>query len=243
MRILPVIDLKGGLVVRGIAGRRKKYRPIRSSLTTGSEPVALARAFRSHFGLEELYVADLDAIAGGEPSWGIYAALHREGFRLWLDAGIRSLVGASALAEAGVASMVIGLETLAGPGELAAMVAHFGRRIVFSLDLHNGRPLGNLQGWEGQDPWSLAEQAVQLGVRRVLVLDLARVGVNQGTGTEELCSRLRRAYPEVEVTAGGGVRHRGDLERLQSCGIDNVLVASALHDGRLTAEDCRSVGR
>ena len=33
MRVLPFLDLKGGQVVRGIAGRRSEYVPIRSPLT------------------------------------------------------------------------------------------------------------------------------------------------------------------------------------------------------------------
>ena len=80
-------------------------------------------------------------------------------------------------------------------------------------------------------------QAVASGVRRILLLDLARVGVGQGTGTEELCRRLTRAHHEVSVYVGGGVRGRDDLERLRDCGAAAALVASALHDGRLTRAD------
>ena len=43
--------------------------------------------------------------------------------------------------------------------------------------------------------------------------------------------------PGLEVTAGGGVRGRADLDRLKACGVRNVLVASALHDGRLSRSE------
>jgi phosphoribosylformimino-5-aminoimidazole carboxamide ribotide isomerase len=75
-----------------------------------------------------------------------------------------------------------------------------------------------------------------LGVRRLLVLDLARVGVARGPGTEGLCARLA-GQPGVEVSAGGGVRGRADLERLAGCGVRAALVASALHDGALSRAD------
>ena len=78
---------------------------------------------------------------------------------------------------------------------------------------------------------------MRLGVRRLLVLDLARVGLGGGIGTRDLCARLCSAFPKVEVSAGGGVRHRGDLEELRACGVGAALVASALHDGRLTRAD------
>ena len=42
---------------------------------------------------------------------------------------------------------------------------------------------------------------------------------------------------DLEITVGGGVRNGDDLDSLAKCGVDAVLVASALHDGRITAEE------
>jgi phosphoribosylformimino-5-aminoimidazole carboxamide ribotide isomerase len=190
-----------------------------------------------------LYVADLDAICGGEPAWPLYSALREQGFRVWVDAGIRRMTRACQLADAGIGSIVAGLETLVGPAELAEMAQAFGERLVFSLDLHQGEPLGDLDRWRAGrvnapvDAEDIAAEAVRLGVRRLLVLDLARVGLDGGTGTRELCARLCAKHPQLSVSAGGGVRHRGDLDELRKCGVQAVLVASALHDGRLTRAD------
>ena len=70
MRVIPVIDLKGGVAVHAVRGERERYRPLRSRIAEGSDPVELTRAVRERFGLDELYVADLDAIAGGPGSAG-----------------------------------------------------------------------------------------------------------------------------------------------------------------------------
>jgi phosphoribosylformimino-5-aminoimidazole carboxamide ribotide isomerase len=239
MRILPVLDLLDGQVVRGIAGRRQDYRPVVSRLTQSSHPLDVARAFRDQFGLTELYVADLDAIAGKEPDWPTFSALCEEGFRLWVDAGVQAASG-RLLAEHG-AGVIAGLETLAGPNVLAELVGGLGDRLAFSLDLRGGVPLGKTDDWEGADAWSIAAQAVALGVRRLLVLDLARVGVNIGTGTDELCARLAATYPEVAVWAGGGIRGPADLRQLRDQGVQVVLVASALHDGALTRADVDAI--
>ena len=236
MRILPVLDLMNGVVVRGVAGRRAEYRPVVSRLTASCRPLDVAGAFHAHFGLTELYLADLDAIAGAAPALSVYAGLWGAGFRLWVDAGLRT-ADAEPLLHAGVEGIVAGLETLPGPETLAHLCREWGERIVFSLDLKEGRPLGKPDTWGGGDAWSVAAEAVAAGVRRLLVLDLARVGVNEGSGTEELCIRLARTYPGLEVAAGGGVRDRADLERLRAGGVRAVLVASALHDGRLRRED------
>jgi phosphoribosylformimino-5-aminoimidazole carboxamide ribotide isomerase len=237
MRILPVLDLQTGVVVRGIAGRRHEYRPIASQLTRSCQPVDVALAFRDHFGLSELYIADLDAIAGRGPALDIYALLRKLDFRLNVDAGLHLAGDAKRLAAAGVEGIVAGLETLSGPEVLSNLCSEWGStRILFSLDLKGSRPMGNLAAWNTADPWQIVEQAVQVGVRRIIVLDLAKVGSGRGTGTEALCARMARQFPTVEVIAGGGVRAQGDLARLHSCGVKAVLVASALHDGRLRRE-------
>jgi len=71
----------------------------------------------------------------------------------------------------------------------------------------------------------------------VLVLDLLRVGEGGGPGTEALCATLIAEYPDLELTAGGGVRGAADLRRLRACGARAALVASALHDGALSRGD------
>ncbi|MBY0521869.1 MAG: hypothetical protein K2R98_00635 [Gemmataceae bacterium] len=236
--VIPVLDLKEGIVVRGIAGRRDQYRPIDSRLSPSTLPGTVADAFREHFGLTHLYLADLDAIAGRPPALMVYRELRSRGFRLWVDAGVRALKDALLVADEGVEGIVIGLETLHGPRALAEMVHRFGtQRIVFSLDLKEGQPLGVLDMWQQPDADGIANEAVVCGVRQMIVLDLAHVGMDGGTGTESLCQRLATTHPDLEIVAGGGVRDGADLRRLAEHGVHAVLVASALHDGRLSRAD------
>src|SRR3954471_14297815 len=126
MRILPVIDLLDGRGVGGSPGRAAEYRPVVSRLTASARPLDVARAFRDHFGLTDLYLADLDAIAGQPPALDVYAALRAGGFRLTLDAGIRRAADGMGLADAGVEAVVAGLETVAGPAALADLCREIG---------------------------------------------------------------------------------------------------------------------
>jgi phosphoribosylformimino-5-aminoimidazole carboxamide ribotide isomerase len=237
MKIIPVLDLMGGQVVRGVGGRRQEYRPIRSALTSSSDPHHVAAVFHDRFGLNELYLADLDALAGGAPALALYQDLRGLGCRLWVDAGVHHVEEAAILARAGVERLIVGLETVRGPAELAAICQQYGEQVIFSLDLKGSVPLGNLDTWKGRDPWSIAVQAVGAGVRHFVILDLERVGESRGTGTEELCARVVTAYPQVKVFAGGGIRGLDDLLCLRRSGVRGVLVASALHDGSLRPED------
>jgi phosphoribosylformimino-5-aminoimidazole carboxamide ribotide isomerase len=242
MRVIPVIDVLGGLVVRGIAGRRAEYRPIESPLCADPSPLAVARAFFERFAIRELYLADLDAIAGGEPAWNIYAQLADLGLELWVDAGLTDPDRAMRLAQWNsqghpLAAVIAGLESLPDADALKAMVDVVGaRRLVFSLDLKTATPLSAAAAWAGLDAEAIAACALDAGVRRMIVLDLARVGTGKGVGTEDLCRRLRRLDAGCEIVAGGGVRGPADLASLADAGCDAALVASALHDGRITPE-------
>lgn len=242
MRVIPVMDLRGGVVVRGVAGKREAYRPVESRLCSGATPREVAEAFRTHFGLEDLYIADLDAILDSRPNVAIWQALQEAGFRLWIDAGVRTEADAEQVLAAGATAVIVGLETAPGPELLRRLCARCGEDcVVFSLDLAQGRPLGNTSGWRSSDPSEIAVEAVDAGIRRMIVLDLAAVGVNEGPVSLALCGRLRDAFPELSLVTGGGIRGGADLRQVRSARVDGVLVATALHNGRVTRADIEAV--
>ena len=234
MKILPVIDLLDGIVVRGVAGRRDEYRPVVSRLAENADAQTVARAFRNRLGLDELYVADLDAILHERPNLSIYRSLADDGFDIMVDAGLRDVQRAGRTLEAGAAAVVAALETSPGSAHLRELCQDIGpERVVFSLDMLRGEPLGQLCRPPTSDPWAIACQAIDAGVRRMIVLDLAGVGVGAGVPTMPLCRRLRAIFPQLRLITGGGVRSVDDLRELQALGIEGVLAASALHNGAI----------
>ncbi len=230
-----MIDVMEGRAVRAVRGDRAHYRPVRSVLHEGSDPLGLARALRDRLGSTELYLADLDAILGKPPALPLLGEFSKLPIRVWVDPGIRVSADVAPILQAGAAVVVLGLETLRGPAVLAEIVeTHGPDRIAFSLDLRDGRPLVPTESaWGTADPLQLAEIAIEAGIRRMIVLDLARVGTGAGTGTEPLIAGLRTSHPALEIVAGGGIAGRDDLARLESAGASAALVGSALHDGRL----------
>jgi phosphoribosylformimino-5-aminoimidazole carboxamide ribotide isomerase len=238
MKILPVLDLLHGEVVRGQGGQRANYRPIQSKITVSTKPVAVAEAFRQTFGFSELYLADLDAILGSAPAFPIYTELRLRGFNLWLDAGVRCAEDAIRLADAGIETIVLGLETLKHPWEFCRTLHSLDeQRIVFSLDMKQGKPLANSSDWQAGDALELAQWIIRSGGRRLLLLDLAHVGGYAGTGTESLSRELAAQFPNAEISVGGGIRSIGEVRTLASLGVANVLIASALHDGLIGPND------
>jgi len=247
LRVVPVIDLMHGQVVRGVAGNRAEYRPVVSRLAADATPAAVAAAF-ARLGFRQAYVADLDAISGRPANYAAYRAIREAGLAsLAIDAGITSTAQAAALLEACSAhevpaapliSVVCGLESVASPDLLGELLTMLGpARLIFSLDLKAGRPLTASAAWAVMSPLEIARVALNLGVRRLIVLDLADVGTSSGTRTQQLIGEILATQPDAEVWAGGGVRNRDDLLNLQRLGVAAVLVASALHDGRLAPTD------
>jgi phosphoribosylformimino-5-aminoimidazole carboxamide ribotide isomerase len=163
-----------------------------------------------------------------------------------VDAGVGTPAAADAVIACGASVVVVGLETLRGFGELAAIVERVGAdRAAFSLDLRSGIPMLHpamaATAGAASNPVSLAARAGDAGVRTIILLDLGRVGTGAGVDLA-LLQRLRQRCPSARLLAGGGVRTRGDLERLRDAGCDAALVASAVHSGGITAGDLAGLG-
>ena len=247
MRVIPVLDLSAGRAVLAREGRRETYALVRSVLagaeTAAGDAIALARAYRDVLGLEDCYVADLDAIGGGPVQTALLRRLARLGLTLLVDAGVANTGRARDVRAAGAAQLVVGLETLPSFEALAAVARAVGaEHVVCSLDSRDGVPMVRPGAPHHGTMAELARAAVDAGATSLLVLDVARVGSGRGVESR-LVEKLRRAHPAVRLLAGGGVASAREMERLADLGLDGVLVATALHDGRLGRADLEAVRR
>jgi uncharacterized protein related to proFAR isomerase len=92
----------------------------------------------------------------------------------------------------------------------------------------------------GAAPVDALARFVDAGAREAIVLDLARVGSGAGPDAA-LLEKLHARFPDVELLAGGGVRHVADLRALAGAGASGALVATALHDGAIAAAELRAL--
>jgi phosphoribosylformimino-5-aminoimidazole carboxamide ribotide isomerase len=231
MRVVPVIDLKDGTAVHAVRGERERYRPVSSAIAgDDGDALALARAFGAQLGLNELYVADLDAIGGGDAHATLLAALAGEA-RVMVDAGVSEPAAARALLDLGAHRVIVGTETLRGPDALGRLLADLpAGTLILSIDLREGELLSPDPRLAGLSALDAVARLHRPGLREAIVLDLARVGSGAGPDVG-LIGEIHAAFPELELLAGGGVRDVEDLRALDGAGAAGALVATALHRG------------
>jgi phosphoribosylformimino-5-aminoimidazole carboxamide ribotide isomerase len=175
LRVVPVIDLKEGTAVHTVRGERQRYRPVRSVLAgDDGDPHALGRAFRFELGLDELYVADLDAIGGTGDNSATIGVLSRDA-RVMVDAGVTEPVRAHALLDLGAHRVIVGTETLRGPDALARLLGELpDGAVILSVGLRDGRLLSADDEVAGLPALDAVARLHRAGLRELIVLDLAR---------------------------------------------------------------------
>jgi phosphoribosylformimino-5-aminoimidazole carboxamide ribotide isomerase len=222
MQVIPVLDLKGGVVVHARMGQRDQYRPISTPLSPTSKPIDVARGLLSVYPFGSFYVADLDAIGGSGNNDAVLAELKATfpDRTFWVDNGIADTAGAERWLGADLGDLVLGSETQKDEAVLRRLAKN--DRVVLSLDYRGDAFVGPAALLSNVDTWP----------SRIIAMTLARVGSGLGPDLGRL-ETIKNAGGGRSVYAAGGVRDVDDLSALADRGIAGALVASCLHDGAL----------
>ncbi len=241
LKIVPVIDILDGVAVHAVKGIRKDYKPLKSVLSKSADPLDVAMAFQK-LGFKEVYVADLNAITGNCDNFSVVERIAQAtGLQLMVDAGVNDVKKAKELIQYGASKVIIGTETLAFIGFVDEAIQALGpQRIILSLDLKSGRLLSKLDPREFFNPIAVLGAFQRMGLTQAILLDLERVGSQEGADIA-LLNKVLEAV-DLEVFVGGGVRDICDMVQLKELGVFGVLLATALHSGRINVEDLRSAG-
>ncbi len=232
MKVIPVIDILNGTAVHAVRGKRNEYQPLKSILCSSPDPLEVACVIRS-LGFRELYVADLDGIINQATNYQIIQdMIKKTGLKLMVDSGVTSLEAAQKLLDLGVSKIILGTETLTHKDFISEALWEAGSNsVMVSLDMKNGAVLG-LNGV--QDALELLGEFEDMGVAEFIILDLTRVGSKEGIDTEFLKKIMQQARSRIYV--GGGVRDIADLIELENLGVTGVLLATALHEGKIQVD-------
>jgi len=237
MRVIPVIDLKGGCVVRAVLGLRDSYKPISDSVYKTCEPVELATRLALE-GFKIVYIADIDSITGGRVSEGVFKSLRRLGIEMIADVGVtdeRKLEKAVELAD----YPVLATESLPSLSFLSNALKRYGDRAFVSLDLRGGRVVSRDPEISGKGLREACKLLKALEALRVILIDFDRIGSYSGPSVEGARALVEEGF---DVYVGGGVRDVNDLIRLREIGVSGALVASALHSGKIKVHELKALG-
>lgn len=252
-KIIPVLDLKDGLVVLGAGGQREKYRPVQSNLTSSAAFEDVLQAFYQEYGLTEFYIADLDAItsAGGKNHFDLLVARHKlTAFypAMMLDAGICNAVSVKEVAKTGAEKLIIGTETLHSLAALDDIIEICGSdNLTVSIDTRDTKVVSPLPGIACLTPPEAIRVFQQKGIREFILLQISRVGSKEGLDKALLEACLQELdtgdASEGTLILGGGVSGYDDLEWLSRSGVGGALVATILHQKLLDREKVQALCR
>ena len=225
--LYPAIDLREGKVVRLLQGDYGQQT------TYGDDPVAVACSF-ADAGATWIHVVDLDAARSGSPVnrpvVAAIAAAVAGVASVQTGGGVRSVADAQALADAGVARVVMGSAAVAQPSLVAD--ASTVVPVAVGLDHRNGEVA--VHGWTEGSGVQLADALGWFPTAAAFVItDIARDGMLTGPDVEGLAAAARAT--SIPVIASGGVAELADLAALRAVpGVSGVITGKALYEGRFT---------
>ncbi len=230
MDLFPAIDLRGGKVVQLTQGDFDRER------VHGDDPVAVAQSFVAA-GARWIHAVDLDAARTGEPINRHLIAAIAAGVSVPVQAGggVRTLDAALALADAGVARVVMGTAAMEKPEVVAAVAAR--QPVALGLDVR-GREVA-VHGWEagsGVDWVDALARLSESGAEAVVVTQIQVEGLMGGPDAAGLAEVL--AATDLDVIASGGVGVLDDLLALDAVEVSGhrlagAIVGTAIYEGRV----------
>jgi phosphoribosylformimino-5-aminoimidazole carboxamide ribotide isomerase len=230
IELYPAIDLRGGKVVRL---RQGDYA---DETTYGDDPVAVAAAFAAA-GAPWIHVVDLDAARTGSPvNRPVVAAITAAVAgvaHVQTGGGVRTVDDARALADAGVARVVMGSAAVADPplvDRVAAVIA-----VAVGLDHRDGELA--VHGWTAGSGARLDDALGWFPAASAFVItDIGRDGMLTGPDIVGLAEAASRT--STPVIASGGVASLADVRALAAVpGIAGVITGKALYEGRFSVVD------
>ncbi|MFZ6002339.1 MAG: HisA/HisF-related TIM barrel protein [Actinomycetota bacterium] len=230
MDLYPAIDLRGGKVVQLTQGDFDRER------VHGDDPVAIALGFVAA-GARWVHTVDLDAARTGEPANRHLIAAIAAAVDVPVQAGggVRTLDAAAALADVGVARVVMGTAAMEDPALVARVAAR--QPVALGLDVRGSEVATH--GWETGSGVVLGDALARLadsGAEAVVVTQIQVEGLMDGPDVAGLSEVL--SATELDVIASGGVGRLEHLHELAAVEVDGrrlagAIVGTAIYEGRV----------
>jgi len=236
MIIFPATDIIGGKAVRLTRGDYAQMT------VYSDDPVAVAKGFREA-GAEYLHAVDLEgARDGGTPNFDTVKQLADEsGLKVEIGGGIRDMATVDKYIEAGVFRVILGTAALTDRDFLCAAVEKYGNKIAVGVDLKDGYVA--IKGWTETSTVSgmdFIAELVKMGVSAIICTDISKDGAMSGTN-EELYREIGEKFPNIDLTASGGISNIDIVKRLEKTGIYGAILGKAVYTGDIDLAEAISI--
>jgi len=232
IEVIPAIDIIDGRCVRlsqGDYGRSKTY----------GDPLDMAKAF-ADAGASRVHLVDLDGAKASSPAnLAVLEKIASLGaLRSEWGGGIKSAQALRSVFDAGADWAIIGSIAALEPDLFAQWLQAFGpEKLILGADVKNARIA--VKGWLEESALGIEELLQKFRPHRlvqVICTDISRDGMLCGP-SEEMYTKLKDAFPEMEFTVSGGMSSNADIERVQELGLPRVIVGKAFYEGRITLKE------
>ena len=236
MEIIPAIDIIDGQCVRlerGLYDKSKVYH---------TDPLEVAKSFEDH-GLNRLHLVDLDgAKAKKVINWPVVERIARHThLKIDFGGGIKSTADLESVLQSGASQVTIGSIAAKDPKLFLTWLDHYGpEKIILGADLKNGHIA--TQGWmeETEHHWRpFIEQYVGNGIVHIICTDIAKDGMLSGPASE-LYKQILSAFPDIKLTASGGVTNMKDVMQMHDLGCWGCIIGKAIYEGTISLEELQN---
>lgn len=235
-RIIPCLDVKDGMTVKGVNF---------VDLRLAGDPVELGRQY-SNQGADELVFLDITASHEGRKTFTdmVRRVAENVSIPFTVGGGIGSVEDVGRLLAAGADKVSVNSAALRNPKLIDEIAANFGRQVcVTAIDAHlvNGRWICYLNGGRIPTERELIEwahEAQERGAGEILFTSMDHDGVKNGFACQALATLSESL--EIPIIASGGcgtMQHFADAFTIGKA--DAALAASVFHFGEIQIPDLK----
>ncbi len=232
MIVIPAIDLKDGLCVRLLQGKKE------DATVYSDDPASTAEKWES-CGAKLLHVVDLDgAFTGNQKNFESIRKI-REAVSMDIEVGggIRDMERIDRLVSLGVNRVILGTVAIEKPELVKEACKKHPGKVLVGIDAKNG--LVAVKGWVEVTEVKAKDLAIRIqdyGAAGIIYTDISKDGMMTGPNIE--ATREMVEYLNIPVIASGGVSSINDIKNL--LGIKNLwgaITGKALYSGAVDLKE------
>lgn len=236
MEIIPAIDIIDGKCVRLTQGDYSQ------KIIYNENPLDVALAFEN-VGIKRLHLVDLDGAKKGKII--NYKVLEQIASKTTLiidfGGGIKTDDDIDTVFNYGAHLATVGSIAVKNKDLFFTWIKKYGANKLFlGADVKNEKIM--VGGWletTTVSVYDFIEENLREGIKHIFCTDISKDGLLQGPAND-LYKNLIQKFPNLNLTASGGVSNIKDLHNLKNNGCSGVIIGKAIYEGRITMDELKT---